>query len=166
MKDFLLPYDPAITKINNLVMKLKGKKLGAKLRSSGCRLAPQQMNITRWSSTFNMLKRYTQIKAYHGNFTTETSILNFLLNSREENDFGFLLKVLGKCEPVTKTLQSESIDLADIQLLFDGVLEMLPYIDTSKKQLAKIATIIKYEEFETGVVKILSGRERALTEGE
>ena len=41
-----------------------------------------------------------------------------------------------------------------------------PYIDTSKKYLANNATIIKYEEFETGVVKILSGRERALTERE
>ena len=107
-----------------------------------------------------------EIKAYlHSNFTTETSILDFLLNPREENDIGFLIEFLGKCESVTKTLQSESIDLADVRLLFDGVIEKLPYIDTSKKYLAENATIIKYEEFETGVVKRLSGRERALTEG-
>ena len=56
--------------------------------------------------------------------------------------------------------------MADVRLLFDGVIEKLPYIDTSTKYLAENATIIKYEEFETGVVKILSGRERAPTEGE
>ena len=65
-----------------------------------------------------------------------------------------------------KALQSKSIDLADVRLLFDGVIEKLPYIDTSKNYLAENATIIKYEEIETGIVKILSGRERALTEGE
>ena len=88
--NFLLPYEAAIATINDLMGKLKGKKLGGKLRSSGCQLAPQQMNITRWSSTFNMVKRYMEMKAsLQSTFTTETSIMDFLLNPREDNDIGF-----------------------------------------------------------------------------
>ena len=120
--------------VNNWMGKLKGKKLDAELRSSGCQLAPQQMNVTRWSSTFNMLKLYVELKAYlHSNFTTETSILDFFLNPREENDIVFLIEIFGESELVRKALQRECIDLAYVRLLFHGVFENLPYIDTSKK---------------------------------
>ena len=92
-----------------------------------------------------------EIKAYlHSNFTAGTSILDFLLNPREENDIGFFIEILGKSESVTKALQNESIDLTGVRLLFDGVIEKLPYTDTSK-YLAENAAIIQHEEFETGV---------------
>ena len=67
---------------------------------------------------------------------------------------------------MTKALQCESIALADVRLLFDGVIEKLPYIDASKIYLAENATNIKYAEVETRFIKIPSGRERTLTEGE
>ena len=50
-----------LSKINVLIGKLKGIKLGAKLRQFTT-FRPKQQNVTRWSSSYEMVSRYLELK--------------------------------------------------------------------------------------------------------
>lgn len=63
VKEYLEPYEPQLSKVDNLMKKLKTIKYAALLEKK-TELRPVSRNVTRWSSTYNMLKRYFEIKDY------------------------------------------------------------------------------------------------------
>ena len=62
-KDFLVSFEGTLTKINDLMKTLRNMKQAGKLRKK-TDLEPVQRNVTRWSSTFEMVKRFFEIKAF------------------------------------------------------------------------------------------------------
>lgn len=70
---------------------------------------------------------------------------------------------LKKLESVNKKLQTESLSLHDVRLLFDHVIKHFP--DTAA-WLSPTASLVKFPGFENGVVKLLSGKQSKLSRTE
>jgi hypothetical protein len=121
---------------------------------------PQLANVTRWSSTYVMLKRYLEL---HGHLShTSFGEINFMLLTAEE------LKILRELMPIvddlnvaTKALQREAITLLEARIIFDAILEK--YKDKHRcfnMYLDKFHT----SNFENGIIKML--RNDPLNQGE
>ncbi|KAG6949983.1 hypothetical protein JG687_00014514, partial [Phytophthora cactorum] len=63
-------------------------------------------------------------------------------------------------ESVNKKLQTSPVSLLDVRALFDHVVKHYLPTDT---QLSVTSELVKFPEFENGVVKVLAGKVRALT---
>ena len=63
VKQFLRPYEQKLLKIHYFVKKLTGLKKSGALRGV-TNLRPVMRNDTRWSSTFEMLSRYFELKGF------------------------------------------------------------------------------------------------------
>lgn len=63
MKDNLARVSEIISKVQNLMKKLKYKILATRLRCSTHRNV-EIANETRWSSTYNIISRYTELERY------------------------------------------------------------------------------------------------------
>ncbi|KAG6947921.1 hypothetical protein JG687_00015789, partial [Phytophthora cactorum] len=66
-------------------------------------------------------------------------------------------------ESVNKKLQTAMLTLLDVRALFHHVINHYP---TTKTHLAASATLVKFPDFESGIVKVLAGKERSLTRAE
>ncbi|RHZ16442.1 hypothetical protein DYB31_000992, partial [Aphanomyces astaci] len=158
MKAFLLPYESDLLSIHAIM-----KRLG-RLRPAGeltrfTDLLPICRNVTRWSSTFQMVQRYLALLP----FLPEVSgVRDLLLLSGQNTRVKKLFFVLEQFESVTKQLQAEDLDMADARTMFHGLHcrhPTLPY-------LALEAEIHHYPNFDNGVAKVLSLREDELTTAE
>ena len=63
--------------------------------------------------------------------------------------------LLQELDVVTRELQRENLDLADVRNLFDTVIEEYP---ESAQYLSSNASIVHTTDFETGLVKLLRAR--------
>ena len=100
--------------------KLKSVKKAAALRKV-TNLGPMTRNVTRWSSSFAMAKRYLDL-------------LPFI--DANDKQLKFLFRKLEQLDAVTKKLQ----DLSEAHVLFDHVMTMFPglghYLGTSHDTLS------------------------------
>jgi hypothetical protein len=87
-------------------------------------LGPILRNDTRWSSAYEMVSRYTELSPFID--ATDRDLVSFLLSPAENVQLSTLISHLEKLESVTKKLQSESIDMADVRMLFDAVIDRFP----------------------------------------
>jgi hypothetical protein len=62
-KRYLDPFETTLTKINDLMKTLSNIKQAGKLRKK-TDLEPVKRNVTRWSSTYEMVKRFFEIKPF------------------------------------------------------------------------------------------------------
>ena len=62
-KQYLDPFESALSKINDIMKTLCNIKQAGKLRKK-TDLEPVKRNVTRWSSTYEMLKRFFEIKGF------------------------------------------------------------------------------------------------------
>ena len=97
----LLPYSHLLTMVHNVMKKLTNLKKSAALRQK--KLRSVLRNETRWSSTYEMLKRYFEIK--HFPDTNDTDIAPLLPSAVKDNQLSTLLGVLKDFESVSKKLQ-------------------------------------------------------------
>ena len=74
-----------LNKTNQLMGRLKTYKLAGKLREL-TPLKPVQKNVTRWSSTFEMIERFIQLEPFFGALRDDAKLIDYLLTPREEND--------------------------------------------------------------------------------
>lgn len=162
VKLFLEPYDPILNKVNILMGRLKGLKLSGLLRDM-THLRPIQRNITRWSSTADMVSRYLQLKHHLAHLESSHELIDHLPSVREANDLAVLDVTLSKLNSVTKALQRKSLDLGDVRTLFDEVIKLHPLMT---KYLAVDAKIVHSPHFENAVVKILDGQQNKLSAAE
>ena len=164
VRAFLVPYEELIIKVNTPMGKLKNLKLAGKLRSF-TELRAKQKNETRWSSTADMLKRYNEIQEYllKSDFTTDNSIVSYLLSPEDNNKIEVLLKGMKYMDSITKALQSEKTDLSDVRVLFDNVIKKYPSLTT---YLGAEAEIVHNPSFESALVKIQDRKFEALTDAE
>ena len=93
-------------------------------------------------------------------FTTDNSIVSYLLSPEDNNKIEVLLKEMKYMDSITKALQSEKTDLSDVRVLFDNVNASLT------SYLGAEAKIVRNPSFESALVKIQDRKFEALTDAE
>jgi hypothetical protein len=156
------PYKEILNKLNGLMGKLKTLKLSGELRKHS-HLHPVQRNVTRWSSTASMVHRYFELKPHLVHFDNHSELIDYMPTARESSDLMELEKVLQQLASVTKALQRESLDLADVRMLFDEVMSV--HTDT-QPYIGRDGNIVMCKHFENAVVKILHCQEHTLSTAE
>ena len=161
VQDILVQHDDIITIVNDLMKKLRNLVPAAKLRQF-TPLAAKTRNDTRWSSTYQMISRYFEIRSMIRQIDLpEVRLL--LPTEDEEAELSDLFKKLQQLDTVTKSLQSEKMTVSLVRYIFDEVISRFP---CTKHRLSTTARIVHNSDFENGIVKILEGRASELTSEE
>ncbi|GMF11141.1 unnamed protein product [Phytophthora lilii] len=149
-----------LDKVHRLMTKLNTIKNRHHLREADA-LMPVFRNATRRSSTFAMIDRYFRI--YKKLDRVDDDLADFISTPRENVRLKALHEDLKNLESVSKKLQSATVSLLDVRVLFDHVMKHYP---GTEAQLATTASLVKFLEFENGIVKVLASKERSLTRAE
>ncbi|KAH9123596.1 hypothetical protein AeMF1_005451 [Aphanomyces euteiches] len=158
VKRWLLPFEEELTAINDLMGHLKRLHVMRQLRQL-TDLAPVRRNMTRWSSTFNMVSRFLELLPA---LDQMESINEFMLSRAQVQRVKALFQHLEEFETVTKKLHSDGIDIADARTLFDGTLAKYP----SMAHLDSDNAIVRYPDFDAAVIHVLNGEKNFLTAGQ
>ena len=114
-------------------------------------MSPILRNKTRWSSTFEMINRYNQIRPYVPE--SDLDLMALVLEDLEEDELKLLTENLTKINSVTLTLQRErGITLSDIRTLFNSLISKFPDME---HHLSTSAKVVRNKDFENGIVKCL-----------
>ncbi|ETK79678.1 hypothetical protein L915_14486, partial [Phytophthora nicotianae] len=124
-------------------------------------LMPVYRNATRWSSIFSMIDRYFRI--YSKLDRIDDQLVDFIPTPRENVRLKALYEDLKNLESVNKKLQTSTVSLLDVRALFDHVIKHYP---GTELYLSPTASLVKFPDFENGVVKLMAGKENTLTRGE
>ncbi|RHY44050.1 hypothetical protein DYB34_012661 [Aphanomyces astaci] len=141
--------------------KLKNLKLAAKLR----RLTPLgaiNRNVTRWSSTYSMLKRYVAIRTYI-RLLGDRNILHLTPTDDQDDEIDALLLVLDELESVTLALQEVATSMLDVRNLFDECMLLHP---SASKRLASNSAVVGHADFEVAITKILDQSVSSMSDGQ
>ncbi|ETP37440.1 hypothetical protein F442_14753 [Phytophthora nicotianae P10297] len=122
---------------------------------------PVYRNATRWSSIFSMIDRYFRI--YSKLDRIDDQLVDFIPTPRENVRLKALYEDLKNLESVNKKLQTSTVSLLDVRALFDHVIKHYP---GTELYLSPTASLVKFPDFENGVVKLMAGKENTLTRGE
>ncbi|RHY26879.1 hypothetical protein DYB32_007205 [Aphanomyces invadans] len=155
MKAYLVDYESELAAVHAIMGRLGRLRAGGELKRY-TELKPVPRNVTRWSSTYKMVKRYIELLP---TLPKLQSIRDIALNRCENDRLVQLAATLEQFETVTKILQSKSLDLADARTIFDGLHRRFP----SLPHLASDAALTRYPAFDSGVEKVLSLREGDLS---
>ena len=161
MQRLLHEDEDVIAKIHALMTKLKTLILAARLMKLS-QLRAKTRNVTRWSSTYEMLLRYNRLKDFLPKLNS-SDIDSLCLSSSENRRVDTLLTNLKELESVTKILQAESTKLSDVRGLFDAVIDSYP--ETTSK-LTSFASIVHSPVFKAAVVKLQLCNQGALSREE
>ena len=161
VKDMLEEYEPLTTQVYFLMKKLKNIIPSAKLRKL-TPLRPKCANVTRWSSTYEMLLRYTQLKEFLPSLHLD-EVDDLLLTTRKDREIDQLLEMLTDLDSVTKALQEERLSVCDARALFDGVIGSFRQ---TAGRLSQHAEIIHDKVFESAIAKIQDGKAEDLNSEE
>lgn len=127
-------------------------------------LKPVLFNATRWTSIYQLLQRYIELRPIiQAHFASDSGLLEHLLAPKEDAEVDKLMKEVKTLNSVTVALQRESIDMASVRLLFNEILKNFPDLDKNNKYLSQNSAIVKDKHFEAGVVKIQEGNEEGLS---
>lgn len=154
-----LNFKDIVNNIEKLSGKLRNKKVAGMLRLLGCNLKAISRNVTRWSSTFEMLKRYRDVKSYV-TVTNCPDLVEFIPTPLEESKINGLLLVLEKLHSITIVLQRNDLQLCEAQALLSGTIKLIP---SELKYLAADANILHSPKFQSAVVKIQKQDNASLT---
>ncbi|ETO63928.1 hypothetical protein F444_18438 [Phytophthora nicotianae P1976] len=116
---------------------------------------------TRWSSTFDMVKRYFELLEFLD--VDDDDIMELLPSPASNKRLRALFKELKDVESVAKALQGRDTDLLDVRQWFDELLALKPQFAT---YLGPQAEIVHSPDFESGCVRVLRGRQNRLTRAE
>ena len=161
MRDLLFQDEALIVKVTTIMKKLRGLLFAARLKKV-IPLRPKVRNVTRWSSTFEMLARYSEIRE-HLSGLDSIEIDPPSLSPSENRNIDILMKKLRPLESVTKALQSDATTMGDVRVLFTAVMDDFP---ETRSRLGSNATIVHCVNFENAKVKLQRGNFGALTMNE
>lgn len=112
-------------------------------------------NDTRWSSVFEMIRRYLDLVQPMSQCSDiPADIVALLLSPGENLQVGEIFKDLENFESVTKFLQLRTATMSDVRTLFDQLIADYPFFESL---IGKNASIIKYPDFENALVKLQNG---------
>ena len=151
----------AVHAVHNLMVELRTLKNAARLRKLGLNLATLD-NDTRWSSTYEMIKRYLEIIEFVETIEVP-SVQDKLLTRSQHRMVTALMIRLKQMEDVTKELQREDLTLSEARDLFDGLMNVYPAMED---YLAERASIVVDPTFESAIIKVIRKETRMLTPSE
>lgn len=147
--------------VQKVMLKLRNLIPAAKLRRH-TPLKPLLNNVTRWSSTHSMLRRYQQLRDFVPSIGDD-GITILLPSNAEEKKIDGLVLILDELDSVTKRLQDEETTMADVRVLFDATIAKYP---ETLCRLGETAGIVLHPEFESALVKLQENRVVDLTNTE
>jgi len=163
VQKYLSGHDVLLTKVNELMTKLRTLKNAAKLRMLSP-LRPRLRCATRWTGTFAMIERFFELKPHLDKMAEVDDVLSdHMVTMSELKALGVLRDKLEALSSVMTKLQEPKLTLAQVRSLFDGTLEKFPDL---KSFLDADANIVHSPHFESGVVKLLRKQNSRLTEDE
>ncbi|RAW42470.1 hypothetical protein PC110_g1343 [Phytophthora cactorum] len=151
-RSFLSPYEDDLDQVQLLMKHLRTIKQAAKLRLKTL-LKPKLRQEMRWWSTYSMLARYFELCEFHS--ADDEDLADVLPTPAVHRKLKALKEQLSDVESVSKTLQCDALNLLDARDLLDGLLEIQP---SFSNYLEPNADIVHSPDFESGVVKVLSGQ--------
>ena len=159
---------PLIRKVDLLMGKLKQIKNAALLRGQTS-LLPERVNVTRWSSMFQVLVKWMRIKDHVLKIEDlPLAVTDMIPTPRQNTEIIALVDDLRKFESVSKLLQtggSSQVNLYECRNIFDGLLrDFRPKYPLSALQ--KNSPIVNDPNFENGIAKLQAGEELDLTRSE
>jgi hypothetical protein len=120
--------------VNSLMAQLRNPNNFAEL-AKHTELRPVKRNVTRWSSTFAMVERYIRIRA---EIKKVEAVEEMVPTGSRHRKLVALCQDLKKLNSVSKRLQREDIDMAQVRVLFDSVKAEFPVMSDYLKTGAKI----------------------------
>jgi hypothetical protein len=155
-------FNEEVNTIEKLSGKLRNKKAAGKLRQLGCKLEAVSRNATRWSSAFEMIKRYREIKSYV-TVTNFPELVDYIPTPSAEATIEGMFQTFEKLQSITVALQIEDLRLCDARALLDAAISLMP---NELEYLAADATILHTPKFQSAVVKIQNEDNASLTQEE
>lgn len=160
-KDILSGYTANIDSVNTLMVKLRNMLPSARLRKHNP-LKPLRRNVTRWSSTYAMLRRYQEMKEFVTKLGLE-DVTVLMASSADAILIDRLRVQLGELDSVTKSLQLKTTTMSEVWVIFDADIEQFSDLYS---RLSKDASIFMSPAFESAIVKVQDGRIGELLEDE
>ena len=146
VQQFLGSYSDVIDGVRQIMISLRTIKNRAALRKK-TPLSPILDNATRWSSKFEMLKRYVQLRDYIDDIVPVQLQLSPSINSNVSD----LLKQLGQLDTLTKFLQTEDRQFYEVRKAFDEAAKLFPCLE---QHCSEFSEIVCDPHFEIAVCKI------------
>lgn len=140
-----------LTRVNRIMVELSGIKKRAELRKY-TDFCPIKLNLTRWTSSFEMIKRFFILNKYID--LEDELMMDLSLNSKEYKELENLFEELKIFNSVTIELQKDDLNLLDARILFDALIEKFP---SSAHYLSLDANIVNNIDFERSVCAYFSG---------
>jgi hypothetical protein len=147
-KKYLKEYEESLSKISRLMVTLRNVKQAGKLRTK-TKLSPVLRNDTRWSSTYQMLKRFFELKDFID--ASDRAMVVNLPTGLEIITLQEVMKNLEEFETATKLLQDNKRTLLEVRAIFDGLLESYPEMD---HYISSDSSFVHSPAFENGIVKV------------
>ena len=150
-----------LSKGNRLMVKFRKLAFGSKLRQL-LPLRRRILNVTRWSSAFEMLHRFLRMRDFlpQINFTiVDEMALTVAKNRRVE----CLVETLMEFEAVTNSLQDDETSMSDVRAIFDTIIGEHP---EAMPRLSSAARILHCRWFESAIIKLQRKSILALTSEE
>lgn len=148
-KKYLEREEPVLKKIHSLMTTLQQVKQAGKLRTK-TKLEPITRNVTRWSSTYEMLKRFTEL--YEFIDKDDPTLAPDIPTSMELIALKDLRKDMDQFQSTTILLQDSKRNLIEVRGIFDEMLEHYPMMDY---YLASDGGIVHSPDFENAIVKVI-----------
>jgi hypothetical protein len=136
--------------VQRLMKKVSSLKAASQLRLL-TKYCPIIENKTRWSSTYQMIRRFLRIQ---NELSSVVEILSFLPNHLEVDLLQRGFEEMKKFDSITVMLQREGMSFVESRQIFDLFLEDFP---TFKHYLADDAKIVEDKLFESSVMAIAKG---------
>ncbi|OWZ16447.1 hypothetical protein PHMEG_0009757 [Phytophthora megakarya] len=150
VNQYITEYEPLLAQVNTLMSELTLVNNFAELAKI-TDMHPIKRNITRCSSSFEMLERYVRIRPQ---IWTDEAVEELVPTGSAHRKLLKLLEHMKKFQSIIKKLQCDGIDLAVVRLLFDSVISEYPMI---RAQLNANVSIVHSPVFEAAVVKVING---------
>ncbi|EGZ26480.1 hypothetical protein PHYSODRAFT_258511 [Phytophthora sojae] len=123
--------------------------------------AVQALMDTRWSSTFEMVRRYLQLFEFLD--AEDDDLMDLLPPPAMNKRLRALYQELCDIESVSKALQGHDADLLDVREWFDELIAVKPQY---ARYIGPRANIVHNPDFEAGCVRVLRGKAQRLTRAE
>lgn len=166
---YLKDKEEIVEKIHAIMVKLKSTIFLARLDEIGCK-HPVLSNVTRWSSTYKMVKRYVEISPYLKELTEAqmdepkekkelSELKDMLLSDAEMESLETCLIDLQYFNQCSKFLQRRDCTLLEARVVFNMVLTNYHFANNPQNYLSARSDCVKCQNFENGVISLQSGKD-------
>jgi len=151
VKTYLKDYKLLLDKVEKLMIHFRTPLVALKLRDE-TPLKAIVRNVTRWSSTYEMIKRYLSLHFSIINISNYHEATKALcLSLDEHNEIELLFNALTDLEKATVYLQRDNLTLMAAKMYFEHLIGLYPSLTP---QLGSDAKVVKFKKFESALFKL------------